>query len=68
MKWTERLPIWLSFQFTGILDYFFVSPLRCEVYDERYFCLRFLTAPSAHKHHHAAAAPYRHSPTASFAA
>jgi hypothetical protein len=33
---------------------FFVSPLRCEVCDERYFRVRFLTAPSAHKHHHAA--------------
>jgi hypothetical protein len=25
---------------------FFVSPLRCEVCDERYFRVRFLTAPS----------------------
>jgi hypothetical protein len=33
---------------------FFVSPLRCEFCDERYFRVRFLTAPSAHKHHHAA--------------
>jgi hypothetical protein len=43
----------------GLLEHilhvvFFVSPLRCEVCDERYFRVRFLTAPSAHKHHHAA--------------
>jgi hypothetical protein len=32
---------------------FFISPLRCEVCDERYFHVRFLTQ-SAHKHRHAA--------------
>jgi hypothetical protein len=29
---------------------FFVSPLRCEVCDERYFHVRFLTPRSVHKH------------------
>jgi hypothetical protein len=32
---------------------FFISPLRCEVCDERYFHIRFLTQ-SVRKHHHAA--------------
>ena len=34
---------------------FFVSPFRCEACYERYFRVRFLIRPSAHKHHpHAA--------------
>jgi hypothetical protein len=39
----------------GLLEHilhvvFFVSPLRCEVCDERYFRVRFLTPRSVHKH------------------
>jgi transposase-like protein len=30
---------------------FFVSPFRCADCYERYFRVRFLTRPSAHKHH-----------------
>jgi hypothetical protein len=34
---------------------FFVSPFRCEACYKRYFRVRFLTRPSAHKRHpHAA--------------
>jgi hypothetical protein len=44
----------------GILEHvlhviFFISPFRCDVCDERYFRVRFLTDRSVHKHHSHAA-------------